>query len=80
MADYKTAPLRFYIRLSASQAAEARQEIDRLFGEVEYLARSRQPEDELALVTGEMTEYQLEEKLSQLKSGTLRSMIRVLDY
>ena len=50
-------------------------------GGVTFLSRPEQPEDEIAFVTGQMTEKELESKLEVL--GNLikvQSMIRVLDY
>lgn len=79
VADYKTDPLRFYIR--ASLLDHAQSTVNDVMGGVEFLSRSGQPEDEIAFVTGQMTERELDSKLEVL--GNLikvKSMIRVLDY
>lgn len=79
VADYKTDPLQFYIR--ASLLDHAQTAVSDVMGGVTFLSRPGQPEDEIAFVTGQMTEKELESKLEVL--GNLikvQSMIRVLDY
>ena len=79
VADYKTDPLQFYIR--ASLLDHAQTTVSDVMGGVTFLSRPEQPEDEIAFVTGQMTEKELENKLEVL--GNLikvQSMIRVLDY
>ena len=79
VADYKTDPLQFYIR--ASLLDHAQTTVSDVMGGVTFLSRPEQPEDEIAFVTGQMTEKELESKLEVL--GNLikvQSMIRVLDY
>ena len=79
VADYKTDPLRFYIR--ANLLDHAQSTVNDVMGGVEFLSRPGQPEDEIAFVTGQMTERELDSKLEVL--GNLirvKSMIRVLDY
>lgn len=79
VADYKTDPLQFYIR--ASLLDHAQTTVSDVMGGVSFLSRPEQPEDEIAFVTGQMTEKELESKLEVL--GNLikvQSMIRVLDY
>lgn len=79
VADYKTDPLQFYIR--ASLLDHAQTTVSDVMGGVTFLSRPGQPEDEIAFVTGQMTEKELESKLEVL--GNLikvQSMIRVLDY
>ena len=79
VADYKTDPLQFYIR--ASLLDHAQTTVSDVMGGVTFLSRPEQPEDEIAFVTGQMTERELDSKLEVL--GNLirvKSMIRVLDY
>lgn len=77
--DYKLSPSRFYLKLQGDPA-DARKQIARCFGDAEYLARPGQPADELAFVTEEMTEHELDRRLEELQGVQLKSMIRVLDY
>ena len=79
VADYKTDPLRFYIR--ASLLDHAQSTVNDVMGGVEFLSRSGQPEDEIAFVTGQMTERELASKVEMLGNFIkVKSMIRVLDY
>ena len=79
VADYKTDPLQFYIR--ASLLDHAQTTVSDVMGGVTFLSRPEQPEDEIAFVTGQMTEKELESKLEVLgKLIKVQSMIRVLDY
>lgn len=80
VADYKISPLRFYIKLHTPDAESTREQIAQYFGDVNYLARPGQPADEMAFVTAEMTENELEEKKSALKGVSMDALIRVLDY
>lgn len=61
---------RWYVRVEDS-LSHARQ----LFGEIQPLARGGAPAGEIAFLTGEMTEPEVQEKLAGLKIGTL---LRVL--
>lgn len=61
---------RWYVRVE-DNLSHARQ----LFGEIQPLARGGAPADEVAFLTGEMTEPEVKEKLAGLKVGTL---LRVL--
>lgn len=79
VADYKEAPLQFYVRASLCGAEQA--DIAGVFGDVTWLSRPGQPADEVAFVTDTMTEYELDEKLGTLGNKiSVNSMIRVLDY
>ena len=79
VADYKTDPLQFYIR--ASLLDHAQTAVSDVMGGVTFLSRPEQPEDEIAFVTGQMTEKELESKLEVLGNLIkIQSMIRVLDY
>lgn len=79
VADYKEAPLQFYIRADLCGAAQP--DIADAFGDVTWLSRPGQPADEVAFVTDIMTEYELDDKISTLGNKiSVKSMIRVLDY
>ena len=79
VADYKEAPLQFYVRASLCGAEQA--DIAGVFGDITWLSRPGQPADEVAFVTDTMTEYELDEKLGTLGNKiSVNSMIRVLDY
>ena len=54
-------------------------EINALFGEVEYLERKNQPADEKAFVTPALKEREIDEKLEKLNKNVLGT-VRVLDF
>ena len=54
-------------------------EINALFGEVEYLERENQPADEKAFVTPALKEREIDEKLEKLNKNVLGT-VRVLDF
>ncbi|WP_040197807.1 homoserine dehydrogenase [Candidatus Soleaferrea massiliensis] len=70
----------FYLRMTADDAAAAKQQIAALFGDVQTLSRKHQPENELAFVTGTDTDEKLQAKLDSLHGVDILSKIRVLDY
>lgn len=71
-----------YVRLSAPEGGMARRTVERLFGSAVFLTRPKQPEDELAFLSGAMEESALENKLAALEQEnlTLLSRIRLVDY
>lgn len=70
-----------YIRLSAKNTEVTRAVIKAVFGDVEYLTSKRQPENELAFVTGIMSEEKVCDACEKLKDGAeILGRIRVLDY
>ena len=78
--DYKEEPLQFMVRATLLDD-RAQATVRDVMGEVTWLSRPSQPEDEVAFVTGRMSEYQLREKLEVL--GNLlgvQSVTRALDY
>lgn len=71
--DHKaTLEMPFYIRAKVSA-----QQIRDIFGEVEFLSRKDQPSDEVAFITGSMTENELMKKLDGI--NTL-NIIKVTNY
>ncbi len=70
-----------YIRLSAKNADVTRAVIKAVFGDVEYLSSKNQPENELAFVTGVMSEENAVSAVEKVSDGAeILGRIRVLDY
>lgn len=70
-----------YIRLRADNAEVTRAVIKALFGEVEYLSSKKQPENELAFVTGVISEQEARTACEKAADGAeILGRIRVLDY
>ena len=70
-----------YIRLSSKNVEVTKAVIKALFGEVTYLSRKNQPENELAFTTGVMTEKDTLNAIKKVSDGAeLLGRIRVLDY
>lgn len=70
-----------YIRLRANSVEVTKAVIKALFGEVEYLSAKKQPENELAFVTGVISEKEAEEACVKAADGAeILGRIRVLDY
>ncbi len=68
---------RFYVRVEAS----GKQEIEKVFGNVEYLTRKGAPENEFAFITSSKQEKLFDnEKAEFEKNGRIIGCIRVLDY
>ena len=81
MADYKTSPLQFYIRVATPDEAASKKEIAGIFENPDFLSRNNEPDGEYAFVTGKMTEYELEDKLKAMSPDyRILQQIRVLDY
>lgn len=70
-----------YIRLSAKNVDVTKAVVKALFGEVTYLSRKNQPENELAFVTGIMPEKNAVSAMEKVSDGAeILGRIRVLDY
>ncbi len=70
-----------YIRLSADSTEVTKAVIKALFGNVEYLSSKKQPENELAFVTGVMSEKDTLDACEKVSDGAkILGRIRVLDY
>lgn len=82
--DYRNTRCDYYIRLSAcdTDKQQAVKEIQKQFGEVRYLSRPKQPENELAFVVNDMLERDLLEKEQILSAENiyLVNKIRILNY
>jgi len=75
VASYLENETAFYVRASDADKAE----IEKVFGEVQYLSRENQPENEIAFVTAVMKESEFTNKLSQLNINLI-GVIRISDY
>lgn len=75
VASYLENETAFYVRASDADKAE----VEKVFGEVQYLSRENQPENEIAFVTDIMKESEFTNKLSQLNINLI-GVIRISDY
>ncbi len=70
-----------YIRLLAKNPEETKVAVKNIFGDVEYLTSKKKAENELAFVTGVMTEKAALDALNGLSEGAeVLGRLRVLDY
>lgn len=72
--DYKNDAVAMYVRTSGADKAQ----IEKLFGNVEYLAKDNAPAGEIAFITPELVEKDIDEKLSAM-NGEILGKIRVLN-
>lgn len=72
--DYKNDTVAMYVRTLGADKAQ----IEKLFGDVEYLVKDNAPEGEIAFITPELVEKDIDEKLSAL-NGEILGKIRVLN-
>ncbi len=63
---YKTANVRVYVRLRSPEADSLKGLITTLFGYVDFIPRKHRTEGELAFITPEIEEYQIDKKLALL--------------
>lgn len=73
--NYLDDTVQMYVRVVGA----SEDEINALFGEVEYLERENQPADEKAFVTPALKEREIDEKLEKLNKNVLGT-VRVLDF
>lgn len=73
--NYLDDTVQMYVRVVGA----SEDEINALFGEVEYLERENQPADEKAFVTPALMEREIDEKLEKLNKNVLGT-VRVLDF
>ena len=78
--DYKLATNPLYIRAEVADKAVALQDVVNAIGEVEVLSFDGCKANELAFVTSAMMEKELVEKLNNIASISIKSLIRVTDY
>ena len=63
---YKSANVRVYVRISARDADSLKSFITTLFGFVDFIPRKQRSSSELAFITPEIEEYQIDRKLALL--------------
>ena len=78
--DYKLAVNPLYIRAEVADKAKALEDVIAEIGEIEVLAFDGCKENELAFVTTAKAESELTEKLNNISSISIKSLIRVTDY
>ena len=79
--DFSTFRSASYIRLSSKNVEVTKAVIKALFGEVTYLSRKNQPENELAFITDVMSEKDTVSAMEKVSDGAeVLGRIRVLDY
>ena len=78
--DYKLAVSPLYIRAEVSDKAKALEDVVAVIGDVEVLSFDGCKENELAFVTPATVECELTEKLNNISSISIKSLIRVTDY
>ena len=70
-----------YIRLRADNTDVTKAVVKAVYGDVEYLSAKKQPENELAFITGVMSEKDAEDACAKVADGAeILGRIRVLDY
>lgn len=70
-----------YIRLRADNTDVTKAVVKAVFGDVEYLSAKKQPENELAFITGVMSEKDAVDACAKVADGAeILGRIRVLDY
>lgn len=80
--DYKNTSCEFYVRVTADNADHAKLAIKREFGDVNYLSRAKQPKNELAFVTSEISERDMRNRQAVLveEDIAILSTIRIVNY
>ncbi len=79
VADNFLLPSRFYVRAyNVNDGSLA--ELERAIGGIKVLERNNQRSDEFAFVTGEICERDLRQKLGNIESVEIKSLIPVTDY
>lgn len=70
-----------YVRVAAKNEDVTKAVIKAVFGDVEYLSSKNQPDNELAFITGEMSEGEAVSGIEKIADGAeILGRIRVLDY
>lgn len=78
--DYKSAVTPLYIRAEVTDKASALQDVVNAIGQVQVLSFDGCKKNELTFVTSAMAECELTEKLNNISSISIKSLIRVTDY
>lgn len=80
VADYRDMQTALYVRAQAGQPEAAVQAVRDVFGDVMLLHCEDAPEDEIAFITPQDTERELQAKLAGLAGLAPQSVIRITDY
>ena len=76
---YKTTECSMYVRIKADEAESMKPEISEKFGRVLYLERNGRPDDELAFITPNMRELEIDAVLTEIgKHAEVESKIRLM--
>ncbi len=76
---YKTAKTRVYVRISANNVDGLKNEITKLFGFVDFIPRKLRSESELAFITPEFVERDIDLRLAELaKLAQIKKKIRLM--
>jgi homoserine dehydrogenase len=80
--NYLTTNCDYYIRISSCDNKQAQKRIEEVFGNVTYLSRKHQPENEIAIFVSQINEQELldKEKILSADSIYIVNKIRCLDY
>ena len=77
--SYKKAEVSMYVRIKSENAEELKSSISEMFGKVMYIERDGRPDDELAFITPNMVEEDIDSNLDILsKSAEIQSKLRLL--
>lgn len=79
VADSSDDTVKLYVKALAGDITRALDEINTLFGNVEFLSRSNQAKNELAFITPAASERMLREQLSKLQNSDAVSVLHVVD-
>lgn len=79
---YKDTCSEFYLRINGTDLNSTKQAISREFGNVNYLSRKNQPENECAFTTPNISEREIQQKLALLTEAdiSLISLVRIVNY
>lgn len=79
---YKETSSEFYVRVKGNDLLSTKQAISREFGNVNYLSRKNQPENELAFTTDMISERDVQHKLALLTEAdiSILSQVRIVNY
>ena len=79
VAPYKAMKTTMYVRIKGGDSEALKPAVTELFGKVMYLERNGRPDDELAFMTPNMLESEIDEKLEELsKAASIESKIRLI--
>ncbi len=78
--SYKLCETKMYIRVTSDNILKLKEEIGEIFGEVEFVEKENNADNEIAFITSLMVEKDIDEKMDQLeiKGGNIIGKIRVL--